>query len=133
MALYQREHAPANWTLFIADKACNIGHLDSLLIAITSCPPGASRSGQTIWQNIAQLKISGKQAHTLINNLAVIQIFATWSYRMAEKDAALISSISSGEILNTTRPSGFFSSSAAYLSDIRASATAITRCPGVFS
>ena len=94
----QRQSAPKERTLMLVDEAGNLGKIDTLLTAATLMRSWALTLW-TFWQNAAQLSIYGDQAHTLVDNAGVIQLFGVRNRRMAQDFANLVGGISPDEIM----------------------------------
>lgn len=99
LAMTQREKIPEHRTLMLCDEVGNLGRIDALLTATT-----LMRSwGLTLWcffQNVAQTNIYGNQAHTLIDNAGVVQVFGARNFRMAQDIANLIGGVSAEQVMS---------------------------------
>ena len=98
LAMARRKKPPKHRTLMLCDEVGNLGRIDALLTAATLL-----RSfGLTLWcffQNPSQTSIYGPDAHTLIDNAGVIQVFGTKNHRLAQDLANLIGGVSPTQIL----------------------------------
>jgi type IV secretion system protein VirD4 len=98
LAMTQREKQPEERTLMLCDEVGNLGRIDALLTAAT-----LMRSwGLTLWcffQNTAMLQIYGTQAHTLIDNAGVVQVFGARNMRMAQDFVNIVGGVSAEQIM----------------------------------
>lgn len=98
LAMARRKEPPKHRTLMLCDEVGNLGRIDALLTAATML----RSSDLTLWcffQNPAQTSIYGPDAHTLIDNAGIIQIFGTKNHRLAQDLANLIGGVSPTDIL----------------------------------
>lgn len=99
LAMTQRTKLPEERTLMLCDEAGNIGRLDALFTAATLLRSWGLTLW-TLWQNVAQLNAYGGQAHTLVDNAGVIQVFGARNLRMAQDLAGLIGGVSAEQIMS---------------------------------
>jgi type IV secretion system protein VirD4 len=99
LALTNRTKVPEERTLLMCDEAGNLGRIDSLFTAATLLRSWGLTLW-TLWQNVAQLNTYGSQAHTLIDNAGIIQIFGARNLRMAQELANIVGGVSAEQILN---------------------------------
>jgi type IV secretion system protein VirD4 len=98
LAFTNRTRLPKERTLLLCDEAGNIGRIDALFTAATLLR-SSGLTLWTLWQNVAQLNIYGGQAHTLVDNAGVIQVFGARNLRMAQELASLIGGVSAEQIM----------------------------------
>jgi type IV secretion system protein VirD4 len=99
LAMTQRKELPEERTLMLCDEAGNLGKLDALFTAATLLRSWGLTLW-TLWQNVAQMQAYGAQAHTLVDNAGVIQVFGARNLRMAQDLANIIGGVSAEQIMS---------------------------------
>jgi type IV secretion system protein VirD4 len=99
LGMTNRKQAPEERTLLMCDEAGNLGRLEALFTAATLLRSWGLTLW-TLWQNVAQLNVYGNQAHTLVDNAGVIQVFGARNLRLAQDLAGLIGGVSAEQIMS---------------------------------
>lgn len=99
-AVMKRRHKVDKRTLFIIDEAAQLGHMETLLTAMTLLR-GYGLQTWTFWQDLSQLQSTyPNDWETMFNNAAVHQVFGATNMRMADKVAGIYGGISARRFFN---------------------------------